>query len=78
MFVLVHIYLFIYLLFFILEVVQKKQLALKAQYLSDVTQYAYAECQVTKFIHNLVMDLVRFKCEILKGNNSAITASIMD
>ena len=49
----------------------------KAQNLCDVTQYAYAECQVTKHIYTLAMNLVTLKCQYLNGNNSVNSASVM-
>jgi hypothetical protein len=49
----------------------------KAQNLCDVTQYAYAESQVTKHIYTLAMNLVTLKCQYLNGNNSVISASVM-
>ena len=56
----------------------KKDLASKAQNLCDVTQYVYAECQVTKFIYIVPMILVTTKCHFSKGNNQLISASILE
>jgi hypothetical protein len=43
----------------------------------DATQHAYAECQVTKHIYTLAMNLVTQKCQYLNGNNSVISASVL-
>jgi hypothetical protein len=53
-----------------------KPFSKKAQNVCDVTQYAYAEYQVTKHIYTLAMNLVTLKCQCLNGNNSAISASV--
>jgi hypothetical protein len=49
----------------------------KAQNLCDVTQYANAECQVTKHIYNLAMNLVTLKYQYLNCNNSVNSASVI-
>jgi hypothetical protein len=58
------------------EVVEIGHFPKKAQNLCDVTQYAYAECQVTKQIYTLAINLFILKCQYLNGNNSVISASV--
>jgi hypothetical protein len=59
------------------EVDQISHLPKKAQNLCDVPQYAYAECQVTKYIYTLAMNLATLKCQYFNGNYSVISASVM-
>jgi hypothetical protein len=44
--------------FFVLSGRSDKHLAKKASNVCDVTQYAYPECQVTKYTYSLAMNLV--------------------
>jgi hypothetical protein len=51
------------------EVVQMGHFPKKLKILCDVTQYAYAECQVTKHLYTLAINLVTLKCEHFNCNS---------
>jgi hypothetical protein len=54
-----------------------KPFSKKAQNLCDVTQCAYAECQVTKHINILAMNLVTLKCQYIHGSNSVVSELVV-